>query len=144
MNEVSTVERRDRRARHYRRLYWAQNLVWVWIGAAVIFSGMQFFLAPESVVKTAIGHQLSSHIDDVWNACFIASGVLLIVGVLSRRSRVEMVGHWLFNAGIVPDALAVLIVAGGGPSFWLTAGLGFGSLGRLYFLTQTTRRRGHP
>jgi hypothetical protein len=124
------------------RLAFARDLIWYWLGLAGVMSALQFYLNPEAVEHTAIGRQLTGVIDDLWNISYGLGGLLILIGLITRRGTGEMIGLAFFVAGIVPNAVAIAVTThGAGPSFFTILAVGFACGGRLYYLWHTTPRR---
>lgn len=123
------------------RLVLARDLIWVFLGLAAVMSCVQFFVDPQSVERSSLGRNLSGSIDDIWNIAWGLGGALIIYGVIARHNRLEIIGQIFFLAGIIPNAIAIVINVGGGPSFWTVLVAGVANVGRLYYLWHTTPRR---
>lgn len=88
------------------------NRALVFLGAALIASGLRFFVDPSALAKTAIGHALPGIWDDAWSACYVLGGVLIVAGVALRRPRLELPGVTITITAILVNGGAIVVVAG--------------------------------
>jgi hypothetical protein len=124
-----------------RWLYRALNGVWVFLGFAAVLATVQFYADPASVATSSIGRSLSGPLDDLWNVFWAIGGLLIAAGVWILRPVVEIVGHLFFTVAVLTNAVAVAVLLGPGPSFWLSLSVAVASAGRVVYLWVLTPHR---
>lgn len=92
----------------------------------MIAAGLTFFLDPESLQQTAVGHTVTGWLDDAWSMCYLIGGILICAGLLTSRVGIEAAGLWLAITTVVVNAYGILTIFGGRslstiPSLVLTA-----------------------
>ena len=112
--------------------------------AFAVAQGVAFFLQPGTASETALGRSLSGPVDDAWNGCYVAGGLLMLVGLAVRRPglavNTERIGLQLMLAAMLVNALAIIHIGGLGSRALLPFVL-FGAvlIGRLQDLRDTVR-----
>lgn len=74
----------------------------------------------------------------IWHILFALGGSLIMYGVWTYHPKSEVIGHIFFTAGCLVNCMAVLLVIGGGPNFFIVFAAGIASLARAYFIVKTT------
>lgn len=90
-----------------RGAYIAQNAVWLWLALAAILSAVAFFANPASIASSPIG-QLIHPYDFIWNAGWLLSGVLLLVGIVRMHADTEALGLMVFGLSLSIYTVALL------------------------------------
>lgn len=125
-----------------RRLYRAQNAIWLWLGLAAIVSLAGWLIAPEDeATRSAIGRQLSSGLDDLWHYFLGFGGAAVTFGVWTLRVRAEMIGHLFVAVSVMLNAIAVTAVTGLVASAFILYGVALASGFRVWFLVQVAHDR---
>lgn len=107
---------------------------WAVIGIIVAFGGATFFMDPSSVSNSAIGHQLSGPVDDLWNLAWLIGGVLIAYGCLRPDRIVELAGQLLFVIAVVMYTVAIFVEAGKPPGAFLALAIAGASVLRIAYL----------
>lgn len=125
------------------RLYRIQNSIWMWLGGAAVVSCIAWFFDPEKAAqKSAIGRQLGTPIDDVWNVVWAIGGFLIVVGVWNFRPRLEFVGHIAVCAALATYSMSVVFEIGLVVQAFVIGGIAMASAFRAYFLWAVTPKVG--
>ena len=120
--------------KHAKRLYRAQNMVWVWLGVSTVLSALAYFFRPDlGVVLVTKTHW----VDLLRVVIFAVGGSFITIGVLAIRRAVEVIGHILFSAGSLITAVATTSFPGPqGLPIVLLVGLALASIFRAFFISQ--------
>jgi hypothetical protein len=94
-----------------RRLYLERHVFEFVIGVLSIIAAISFANDPESLRRTAVGQQLSGW-DFVWNGGYGLAGLLIVVGLVIPKPRVEAAGLLLLATALTINVLAIWQVAG--------------------------------
>lgn len=124
-----------------KRLALARDMIWIFLGLAGVLAAAQFFLDPGTTERSSIGRNLDGPVDDLWYSFWAMGGLTIMYGIIRLRPRTEIVGQMFFLAGILPNAVAIAIEIGGGPSFWTIMVAGFANAGRIYYLWHVTPKK---
>lgn len=117
-----------------RRLYRAQNLVWIWLGIAAMLQTVAWLVRPH------LGFVLVSHsevFDALRFALFAIGGLLISVGVWTLERQLEVSGHVLFATGAILNAIITFSLPGRQViSLLLLVGLAVASGFRAYYIVR--------
>lgn len=129
------------------KLYRVQNSLWMLLAIASVITFAHWLSDPVGAATAgALGRELSSPLDDLWNISFGLGGVLIIHGIWSFKSRVEIIGHLLFGGGTMVYALAIAADTiqddrPFAPAAFTVAAISLASAARIYFLWTTTPKK---
>jgi hypothetical protein len=117
------------------------DLIWAWLGLAAFLAGLQFFLDPAYIGRTALGRNLTGYFDEGWNLAWTAGGLLLAWGVLRRVPRTELIGLLLLTAAMLVNTIAVAVDIGLSPSLVIIATATVACALRAVFVALTAPRK---
>jgi hypothetical protein len=101
----------------HQRPYLASHQLVLWFSGGVAFTGLLNLVAPELGQASASATVLSPFVFAIFNATWLAGGVLSMIGVIRGIRKAEAVGMSLLAGGF---AAYYSIVAGLAPNGWLT------------------------
>lgn len=104
------------------------------IGFVLCLSAMAYFASPDYVERSPIGRNLSGGFDEVWNGMWLIGGACIMLGTMWPKDFVELVGHALFVAALIPYLVAVHAEVGFPPGWFLALALGVAGLARIVYL----------
>lgn len=92
-----------------RRAYRRRAAPMVLLGALLLLVGLRGYLIPATVEDTAAHEALGTLTYAVWHAGLTVSGLVILIGLLSLRPEVEVLGLWagVWALGVHGAALAL-------------------------------------
>lgn len=123
--------------RRAMRLYRAQESIWLWISLATVLAAIDWARDPSAAAaKSAVGHQLSGPLDDIWIWGMATGGIFIAFGIWFFRIRYEILGHLFLTASVAVNAVAVFREFGVTSTGLVLAAVAVASGARIYFLWQ--------
>lgn len=114
----------DRRS--FRRNYLDGNAFEWWLALAAIVGSIVQFFDLDALFAASIGRQVGNWAI-VWNALYLAGGLMIVVGLYGPTLRVELAGLCLFFAAVMVNASAILSIFGSQAIATTLAYLAFGT-----------------
>lgn len=117
--------------RRIHRLIGAGSIM---LGVLAVLSAYGFFTS-DTASRSAIHDQLPDLGETLWNAAWGLGGLVIVYGSMRPRPAIELAGHIIFCAALVPYSVAVLVKFGlGSPALFLALTVASFSVARQYFL----------
>lgn len=124
-----------------RRMYRAQNAIWLWIGFATLLASIAWVIDPATADSSAAGRALDGVLEAAYFVLLALGGGIIGYGVWFMEPRAEIIGHLFMGVGVFITSLAILTSTGVVVSGLTLFGIAVANAFRIYYLWSVAPRR---